>query len=313
MRQRVTLATLAVALLLTSIPTAALADDDVAEMMEEASEAEFHGSGIMMCSWGVDSAATTYDITRSAGMSMIEGPGGAMLSHDGVAAVRSGSDWYGTEIEAWAAWSVSDRYTLGDSIETSRLGRPALLMTVLQDGEPRIRMILDAESRVPLSTEILDGDGTVFRMAALVTFEPGTSDMPDDMPEMEVMGTVHPMVGSTSLPASVAGYQRADVYDAGGGAIQVFYTDGIFSFSVFEAKRGQRPTAFDHATEFESGGSRFRRIITPTNTWVHWDAPDRSYVLVGDLPPDHLMAVLEDLPAPGNRGLLVRWWRALFG
>lgn len=312
MKRRTTLATLAAAMLLTAIPTAALADD-VADMMEEASEAEFHGSGVMMASWGTDSAATIYDITRSAGMSMIEGPGGAMLSHGGVAAVRSGSDWYGTEIEAWAAWSVSDRYSLGESIETSRLGRPALQMTVLEDGTPRIRMILDAESRVPLSTEILDGDGAVFRMAALITFEPGTGDMPDDMPEIEVMETVHPMAASTSLPSAMAGYLRADVYDAGGGTIQTFYTDGIFSFSVFEAKRGQRPAAFDRATEFATGGNRYRRIITPTNTWVHWDAPDRSYVLVGDLPPDHLMDVLDLLPSPGQRGFLVRWWRAVFG
>jgi len=296
-----------------SAPAAALSEDGVVGMLEEATEAEFHGSGVVMCSWEHDSAAATYEITRAEGMSMIQVPGGAVMWHDGVSAMQSGSDWYGTEIEEWAAWSVSDRYSIGEIVETTRLGRPAVQVTVLENGSPRARMILDVESRVRLATEILDGRGRVFRMAALVTFDPGPPDMPDSMPEMEMMGTVKPMADSTSLPESAGGYLQADVYDAGGGAVQAFYTDGLFSFSVFEMKRGQRPSEFDTATEFEAQGSRYRRIVTPTNIWVHWNAPDRSYVLVGDLPPDHLMTVLDVLPAPGDRGLLVRLWRRIFG
>ncbi|MCJ7726331.1 MAG: hypothetical protein MUP76_08105 [Acidimicrobiia bacterium] len=296
-----------------SIPAVATADDDVAGMLEEASEADFHGSGVLMCTWGSDSAAATYEVTRSAGMSMVEGPSGSLMSADGVSATRSGSDWYGTEVEEWAAWAVHTRYSLGETVATTRLGRPAFEVTILENGLPRIRLILDAESTVPLSTEILDGDGRVFRMAVLITFDPGTQDMPDEMPPMETMETIHPMASSGSLPAAVNGYVRADVYDAGSGAVQAFYTDGVFSFSVFEAKRSGRPEAFERATEFEAGGDRYRRIITPTSTWVHWDAPDRSYVLVGDLPPDHLLRVLEDFPAPGNRSFFVRLWRNLFG
>jgi hypothetical protein len=36
-------------------------------------------------------------------------------------------------------------------------------------------------------------------------------------------------------------------------------------------------------------------------------------VLVGDLPPDHLLAVLVDLPEPGDRAIFVQLWRRLFG
>ena len=57
----------------------------------------------------------------------------------------------------------------------------------------------------------------------------------------------------------------------------------------------------------------YRRVVTPTSLWVHWDAPDHSYVLVGDLPPDHLTEVLAELPEPGRRNVLVRLWRRLFG
>jgi hypothetical protein len=136
--------------------------------------------------------------------------------------------------------------------------------------------------------------------------------MPDDM-DVEMTDTIAPMPATTTLPESVAGYRRADVYAAGRDSIHAFYSDGLFSFSVFESPRTGLPAAFERATVFEVSGKRYRRLVTPTSVWVHWDAPDRSYLLVGDLPPDHLMGVLQRLPAPGQRGFLVRLWRALFG
>ncbi len=287
--------------------------DTVADMVEQAANAEFHGNGIVMCSWGSDSAAATYEVARSAGMSIVHGPDGDAMAQDGVSAIRSGSNWYGTEVDEWAAWAVSERYSLGATVATVHLGRPALVMTVIEDGRPRARMIIDAESTVPLLTEVLDADGTVFRTAALVSFTPEAQEMPDTMPEVEVMNRASRMSAPASLPESVAGYRRADVYDAGPGAVHAFYTDGLFSFSVFEVGRADRPPAFDKATEFEVGGKTYRRIVTPTSLWIHWNAPDRTYVLVGDLPPDHLREVLERLPAPGERGFLVRLWRRLFG
>jgi len=292
---------------------AATADDTVADMVERAANAEFHGTGIVMCSWGSDSAAATYEVTRLHGMSIVHGPDGEAMAQDGVSAIRSGSNWYGTEVDEWAAWAVSERYSLGETVETIRLGRPALAMTILEDGRPRARMIVDADSTVPLLTEVLDGDGSVFRTAALLSFSPITPEMPDTMPEIEIMNKASRMISPGSLPESVAGYRRVDVYEAGDSAVHAFYTDGLFSFSVFEAKRGDRPPAFDGATEFEADGRAYRRLVTPTSLWVHWNAPDRTYVLVGDLPPDHLLEVLERLPAPGERGLLVRLWRRLFG
>jgi negative regulator of sigma E activity len=173
-------------------------------------------------------------------------------------------------------------------------------------------MVVDDETSVPLSTEVLDGRGRVFRMAALVTLSPGAPEAPE-MPEMEMMGTARTVTAPEALPAEVAGYVRADVYDGGEQMIQAFYTDGLFSFSVFESPRTGRPAAFDLATEFLVSGHAYRRIVAPTTVWVHWNAPDRTYVLVGDLPPDHLARVLGDLPEPGQRNWLVRLWRRLFG
>jgi len=153
----------------------------------------------------------------------------------------------------------------------------------------------------------------LFRLAALIDFEPGAVlDMPE-MPPLHSQTMVMPTAEPGSLPAEAAGYRRADTYAGPDETIQAFYTDGLFSFSIFESERGERPEAFDDATRFEVEGETYRRLVTPSHVWVHWQAPNRSYLLVGDLPPDHIEQVLTELPEPGNRGLFVRMWRRLFG
>lgn len=294
------------------VAPAAAADTGLEQLLEEASDAEFHGDGIVLCTWGPDSAAATYDITRSDGMSMVHAPDGALMSAGGLMATGDGSAWYGLEVGEWSEWALHDRYTVSEPMATERLGRPAASVTVFEEGRPRALIVLDAESAVPLLTEIYGSDGTLFRIAALLDFEPGPSDMSDAPHEFDDMEHMDPARDTGALPVEASGYRRADAYDAPGG-VQGFYTDGLFSFSVFESKRGSTPEVFRDATAFQVGGETYRRIITPSHVWVQWHSPDRTYVLVGDLPPDHVAAVLPAFPEPGNRAFFVRMWRRLFG
>jgi hypothetical protein len=312
MRRRLVPLAVAVGLSVGLAAPAALADD-LGDYLERAAGAEFHGRGLVLCTWGPDSAGTSYEVTRTGGMSMIHWPAGEAMLVEGRTALRTGEDWYGMEIGEWGAWRISERYALTEPEATTRLGRPARAITVLEEGLPRARMVIDEESTVPLLTEVLDGDGGVFRTAVLIEFAPGPHPMPGSMPEMHEMGVVTRASETGDLPDQVAGYRRADVYVGDEGTMQAFYTDGLFSFSVFEARRGRTPAAFEGATRFEVGGETYRRIVKPSEMWVHWNAPDRSYVLVGDLPPDHLTTILGGMPEPGDRALLVRLWRRLFG
>lgn len=298
---------------LMSFPATARADDDLAGVLESAMDAEFHGTGVVMGIWGADSAATTYDVTRSEGMSMVSSPVGGLMVSGGLLASQSGTDWYALEVGEWSKWSLSDRYSLAEPIATTRLGRPATAVIVMEGDLVRARLVIDDESTVPLLTEVFDGEGLVFRFAALLEFEPGPSpamDMPDEFMERTVL-----MHGEDSprLPGSVAGYARTDTYVTDGSATQAFYSDGLFSFSVFEAGRGMRPAEFGSGTRFEVGGYAYERVVTPGNVWVHWSTPEHSYVLAGDLPPDHIEQVLDGLPRPGMRGVVTRILLGLFG
>ncbi len=300
------------ALTVAATPAAA-ADDDLAGYLEGAAAAEFHGSGIVLCTWGSDSAGTTYEVTRSSGMSMVHGAGGDLMVAGGTTASRTGADWYGLEVEEWTAWALSDRYRLTDPEPVTRLGRSAVAVTVMEGPVERARMVIDDESTVPLVTEILDGRGNAFRVAVLIDFTPGPQPMPSDMPEMHEQMMVTRTPAPDHLGTEVAGYRRADTYRGDEGTLQAFYTDGLFSFSLFETKRTSRMGAFETATTFEVNGHTYRRIVAPSEVWVQWNAPDHSYVLVGDLPPDHIAAVLTELPEPGDPGFWVRLWRRLFG
>lgn len=295
------------------VAPAAWADDDLADYLEGAAAAEFHGSGIVLCTWDGDSAGTTYEVTRSGGMSMVHGAGGELMAAGGTTATRSGADWYGLEVEEWSAWALSDRYRITDPEPTTRLGRSAVAVTVMEGPTERARMIIDEESTVPLVTEILDGEDGVFRVAVLVEFSPGPQPMPSDMPEMHEQTMVTRGPAPDRLGIEVAGYRRADTYRGEEGTLHAFYTDGLFSFSLFETERTRRLGAFEEATRFEVGGHTYRRIVAPSEVWVQWNAPDYSYVLVGDLPPDHIAAVLTELPEPGEPGFWIRLWRRLFG
>jgi len=298
---------------LMSMPTATLADEGLAEVLESAMEADFHGSGVVMCTWGEDSAATTYEVTRSDGMSMVSGPAGDFVLSGSLTASQSGADWYALEVGEWSAWSLSDRYSLGSRVPTTRLGRPATEVIVMEGERKRARLVIDDESTVPLLTEVFNADGGVFRFAAMVEFvaAPVTEmEMPQTFMEHEMLLPVTP---SPRLPGSAFGYSLTNTYAMGDSGTQAFYTDGLFSFSVFEAGRGIRPAEFDSATRFEVDGIAYSRIVTPSHVWVHWSTPDRSYMLVGDLPPDHIEGALRGLPKPGFRGVVMRFLFRLFG
>ena len=302
---RAWVAVLAVALLL--VPGTATAED-LDEMLSDGGD--FTATGMVMTTWGDDSAAATYEIVRTDGMSMIHGPEGDLMLSGALTASWSDEGVLAMEVGAWSDWELSERYEVSEHA-VERLGRPATEVVVSEGDLLRARLVVDEGTSVPVLTEIFAADGSAFRVAALVEFAPSAPDMdmPSDVADHEMLMPAEP---SPWLPGAAAGYRLVDTYHMK-DVDQAYYSDGLFSFSVFEARRGPTPEEFEGATPFVVDGELYHRVLTPTVVWVHWDAPDHSYVLVGDLPPDHLEAVLQELPEPGRRNLIVRLWRRLFG
>ena len=116
-----------------------------------------------------------------------------------------------------------------------------------------------------------------------------------------------------ALPGAVDQYQLVDTYAGPEDSVHAFYSDGLFSFSVFVLDGEGATGPFVEAETMDLASGSYRWILTPTDLWVQWSGGGKTYVLIGDLPPDHLAEVLGQLPAPSRRNIFSRLWNGIFG
>ena len=173
-------------------------------------------------------------------------------------------------------------------------------------------MVVDDSTSAPVATEVFDADGRLFRYSSMVNFTVAVDPVMTQIDDREYRMMMP--IGEADLPESVAGYRLTDVYAGPQNGRQAFYTDGLFTFSVFTTRgRANWGAIADDEHPYIAGGRSYLRVVTPTSVWVLWNAPATAMALVGDLPPDHLDEVLGELPLPGTDNWLRRMWRTLFG
>lgn len=299
-------ATLLMLALVGSLPAPELIDD-----LDQAGDAEFVGRQLVVC-WAPDGVvAHVTDVEQSDGMTMVSGPEGSYAIGDGKVIEQGAGGIRYLEMSPTMDWRLWDGYDVRESVYQS--GTTDGRVVELVEGERmRARFILDASTSAPLTTEIYAGDGALYRYSSLIEVaargEEAMLDM-SDMPEPEKRS---PAVAAT-VPSSAGHYWAADSYVAPGG-VQVFFTDGLFRFSVFEVSRKSDGGGLADADSVEIGGrGGYHRAHSPGAVSVFWRTADLGYVLVGDLPPDHLEQVLTDLPVPSRPNILKRAWRWVFG
>jgi hypothetical protein len=283
---------------------------DLEEYLEDAEQADYAGRRLVVTFWGDGSEVGVFDITHAGDMTMIDGGPTADVS-DG--RVTGGQDRGAVVLQGWSRSSLTDRYTTAAPVTVSRLGRVAESVDVLEDGQVRARIVFDFDTRVPLLTEIFDGDGELFRYSAMIEFDPNPSlryaDLAPTVSDYDVMLPAQ----TATMPPTAAGYERADTYGGPDTTVQTFYTDGLFKFSIFEIVGDVSLERFEEAGALEANDATYLQLVTPSELWVMWSADGSTYVLVGDLPPDHLVRVLAELPQPDGGGLFDRIWHGIFG
>jgi hypothetical protein len=89
-----------------------------------------------------------------------------------------------------------------------------------------------------------------------------------------------------------------------------YYSDGFFSFALFETPV---PVSLPDATEVELETGLYRRSFAAGQVTYVWETRDGGAALVGDLPPDLHDSVLAEMPLPHDPGFFRRVWRSLFG
>lgn len=296
---------------LTVVPATAALGAELDELLEKSHDATYVAEQIISCS--------TPDGVRDAVVRITQREGELRVSSSitddvevsagaGTWSMRSGG---GLVAEAFVDGSKEKSeplYSVEEETAVEYLGRAAMSYLLIRDGEPRAELVFDDETGALVEAVTLTIGGEVYCERRFVSLETDISPA-GTLPNSRV-GTAPVEAEDSKLPAEVSGFERLDQYEDEEGLRFAYYSDGFFSFALFETEtRVNLPEAT--AVEFRSGV--YDRAFTAGQVSYVWETTDGGVALVGDLPPDLHEAVLAAMPRPEDPGFLRRWWRNLFG
>jgi hypothetical protein len=297
---------------LVLVPATSAFGIELGELLEGSQDASYTAEQIISCS--------TPDGERDALVRVDQAEGEIRVSSStaGDVEVTAGSgEWSVTSQGGLVAEaSVSEGSAKSDplySVEeleaVEYLGRAAMEYLLVRDGEPRARLVVDEETGAMVQAVTLDVEGEVYCERRFVSFATEAPEIEDLEVGPEQAVAAEP-VADPSLPEEIAGFELLDQYEDEDGVRFAYYSDGFFSFAVFETERA---VALPEATVVEVGSGTYRRVFTAGQVTYVWETLSGGVALVGDLPPDLHEAVLAELAPPQDPGFFRRWWRNLFG
>ncbi len=302
---------LALVVVFTMVPATAASGTELDELLSRGQEATYSAEQIINCSTPdgdrdalvrIDQVGDELRVSSSVSdeVEIVAGAGGWTLTRGGGLVAEAVVD--ASDVSAEALYVVEDEGAV------DYLGRAAMAYLLIRDGAPRAELVIDDETGAVVKAVTLTIDSEVYcerRFVSLSTDPPEFEVKANDAEKTALMA-----VESSTLPQSVAGFELLDQYFDEEGLTFVYYSDGFFSFALFETPQAVAlPDA--RVVEFDSGV--YQRAFTAGQVAYVWETRDGGVALVGDLPPDLHAAVLAAMPHPEDPGFLRRWWRSLFG
>lgn len=295
----------------TLVPASMATARGLEDLLERSREASYTAEQTISCSTPDGVRDAVVKIAQSGGeirvgstvsedVEVSAGDGGWTLSRGG-GVVKSATVGSGDR-------PVEPLYLVEDDGATWFQGRTASVHRLMRDGVLRAELLFDVATGALVAATTFSGDGTEYCERRFVSFDPTDPGFEPKKPagtELEATEAIE-----TSLPETVAGFTRLDVYEDVDGLRFAYYSDGFFSFAVF-----QTPTTvfLPEAVRLHLGKALYERLFTAGQVTYAWETLDGGMALVGDLPPDLHETVLTELPQPHDPGLFRRLWRHLFG
>ncbi|MCP4308275.1 MAG: hypothetical protein GY926_04495 [bacterium] len=283
---------------------------ELEDFLDEADQAIFSGRQATWCSYSGHTEFSVVDVEHAGALVMVENAGSSQMVGGGRYSVVGGSG-AGIAITDWSSTDASSRYSTSSVEADTRLGRDVVVVSVDEEDKIRARIWFDKDTGAALGSEIYDSAGDLFRLSWMLDFDTSTRKLYAALRESGSTYDVVVSADGDGLPDVAAGYTRSDTYAGPDESLHAFYTDGLFSFSIFVIEGRISESPFVDADSMSGG--QYRWILTPSELWVQWSGDGLTYVLVGDLPPDHLDKVLPELPQPAQANILSRLWHGLFG
>lgn len=298
------------ALVFTLVPATTALGADIDELLSEGHEASYSAEQIISCSTPdgerdalvrIDQVGGELRVTSSVtdNVEVVSGAGGWTLK-------RSDGQVVESNISGGDA-PEEPIYTVEEQGSVEYLGRAAMAYLLIRDGEPRAELVIDNDTGSVVEAVTLTIEGEVYCERRFVSLDTGDPVIEESESEQAVPLT---LVETSNLSESVAGFELLDQYEDDEGIRFAYYSDGFFSFALFETPT---PVALPEATTVEYETGEYSRVFTAGQVTYVWQTEDSGMALVGDLPPDLHEQVLQEMPHPGDPGIFRRWWRALFG
>ncbi|GMQ98225.1 MAG: hypothetical protein BMS9Abin17_0731 [Acidimicrobiia bacterium] len=309
MRRPVLVAASLVVALTLSTPGALAADVD--EVLQAARDATFNASRLTISVWGGRTQVSDQWVEHWSGGEVVR-TNSSWSAYGNGRAMTMGDSGKGFAFMSNRPVAVSERYSIGNVSDVTHLRRECLRVEINEGDIRRAVLIVDKLTGAILRSDTYTDTGKIFRTTSLEDFKPyRVYAQPSDSGSIPLEVVMH--ADSYGLPEEIAGYTLVDVFPGPGSSEQGFYSDGLFSFSLFTMSKQTKITGLDNPMAFVTNLGVYDMVPTAQDVRLHWSDTESNFVLVGDLPPDHARNVLAELPLPDAGSMFTRWWRRLFG
>lgn len=285
---------------LVVIPTSVATAADLDELLERSRGASYTAEQIISCNTPEGLREGLVRIAQDGSDIWV----GSMAGSEEWTLLRGGDNVTSTEAEA-----RDPLYVVEDESAALFLGRSANTYDLVHDGLLRAVIVFDQRTGALVEATTFLDDGSTYCQRRFVSFDPTAPNLdsvePDEGEALQELEDV-----DTALPAAIAGFDRLDLYLDDDGSTFAYFSDGFFSFAVFET-----PTtvALPDGVAVDVDGSVYKRSFTAGQATYVWETSVGGMALVGDLPPDLHESVLEALPESETPSIFRRLWRSLFG
>ncbi|MEE9177228.1 MAG: hypothetical protein V3U46_02245, partial [Acidimicrobiia bacterium] len=219
------------------LPVSAAWATELDELLEQSREAAYTAEQIISCSTPDGVRDAVVRIAQSNGeirmtstvagdIEVSSGDGGWTLS-------RRGGVISSASVDSEEMAPVKPLYAVEDAGSAHFLGREATVHQLIRTGVLRAELVFDDETGALVTATTFTAGGDTYCERRFVSFDP--TDPVLESPDLLEAEALQPRSEvETLLPESVGGFDRLDIYEDEEGLRFAYYSDGFFSFAVFE-------------------------------------------------------------------------------
>jgi MucB/RseB N-terminal domain len=312
-------------LALSSEPAATSQTGPGVQLLDDARRAaqEQDFSGVLEVMWSDSRGEHSSDV-------FVRSANGVLALGDRPQVIVEGARRFVQGPDGWlAVWSqetapdvppASDKWLLSVRDGPTVAGRPTREVdaTDRRDDRVRERLYLDESTSLLLRREQLDTRGRTVRAVGFTSIgDPAGAffgALPADAPRAPARSTSRQprVLREVAAPFRAPGnagdrFQLAGRYGEDHGTLHLFYSDGLFSVSVFEQEGDLDPAGLPAGAESRTvDGRDVRQYRTPGGVVMVWQSGDVVYTTVSDAPVDQIDDVVADFGPSGSPNALDR-------